>query len=216
MPYQRTKRRDVSRYVQAGYQQDDELFIERVPAGSSGDRLRDLNRRGYARNDDTPEPMVLERQTARGSAGRQRAQSAPKQGFFAAVAQEAQQDKSAAAVCAMLFAVILFLGFFWSGKIMTSMQNRRDIEYYNRMTLACIDENQSLAAQLDYAQSGEIIRNRAQNEYGMIRRERADTSKIYIQIPDSTEIRNDEEQEEPRFELLDVLLGTLDRLHIGI
>ena len=71
-------------------------------------------------------------------------------------------------------------------------------------------------AVFNYAQSGEIIRNRAQNEYGMIRRERADTRKIYIQIPDSTEIRNDEEQEEPRFELLDVLLGTLDRLHIGI
>ena len=65
------------------------------------------------------------------------------------------------------------------------------------------------------ARSGERIRNLAQNELGMLRPERAMTQKIYIQAPDSTAAATLQNTEEPRMEMLDILLGLLNVLHIG-
>ena len=64
------------------------------------------------------------------------------------------------------------------------------------------------------AKEGERIRNLAQNELGMLRPERAQHVTIYIQSPDTAQ-QTLQQNEEPRMEMLDILLGLLDVLHIG-
>ena len=64
------------------------------------------------------------------------------------------------------------------------MNTQRSIERYQAQTITLRQENEKLAQQLEIAGSGERIRNLAQNELGMLRRERAQTETIYIQAPD--------------------------------
>ena len=206
MPVQKRDSRAYSRYASAGYHVEDVPYIERVRAGSEPDNLRDLNRRGYNRDTESPESVF-----ETGRAAREPEQS----GFAAALRREIAADKSAAVTCAFLLTLILALGAVWMGKNAESLRNRRQIEAYNQWTLSLISENESLRQQLDRMQSGERIRNLAQNQYGMLRRERADTRKIYIQAPENLRTGTALTTEEPQFELLDFLLGLLDRMHIG-
>ena len=62
---------------------------------------------------------------------------------------------------------------------------------------------------------GERIRNLAQNELLMLRPERAETQTIYIQAPEKTTETTLQQNEEPRMEALDILLGLLNVFHIG-
>ena len=213
MAYQRGAKRSVSRFVSAGYTDERDLFIEKTRAGSAGDRLRDLNRRGYAA-EATPDP-VLEFSEARPQSRPHSAAAAEKETLAAYWIRSAKEDRGAAMLCALLLCAVVFLGFVWGAKGIKGVQNRSSIEAFNTATVALIRENEALAAKLEQAQNGERIRNRAQNELGMLRRERANTEKIYIQIPDDMAAAESQAAAEPRFEFLDVMLGLLEMLHIG-
>ena len=214
MAYRRGAKRSVSRFVSAGYTDENDLYIARTPAGSAGDRLRDFNRRGYRDGEESPEP-VLVRAAARPVHQAHRAEPASKESFGAYWVRSAREDRGAAALCALLLCAIVFLGFVWGAKGLKGARNRSSIEAFNTATVALIRENEELAARLEKAQNGERIRNRAQNELGMLRRERANTEKIYIQIPEGMETTANAAAEEPRFEFLDVMLGLLEILHVG-
>ena len=76
-------------------------------------------------------------------------------------------------------------------------------------------EAKKLAQQLEIAGSGERIRNLAQNELGMLRRERAQTETIYIQAPDKKAREEAQAVGQTHMEILDFLLGLLNVFHIG-
>ncbi|MBR1408852.1 MAG: hypothetical protein IJ573_08170 [Clostridia bacterium] len=214
MAYQRGAKRSVSRFVSAGYTDESELYIEKTRAGSAADRLRDLNRRGYAAKAEAPDP-VLEFSAARPQLRRNGAAAVEKESFAAYWIRSAREDRGAAMLCALLLCAVVFLGCVWGAKGVKGAQNRSSIEAFNTATVALIRENEALAAKLQQAQNGERIRNRAQNELGMLRRERAKTEKIYIQLPEDMAASESEAAAEPRFEFLDVMLGLLEMLHIG-
>ncbi|MDO4741666.1 MAG: hypothetical protein Q4A66_13440, partial [Eubacteriales bacterium] len=86
---------------------------------------------------------------------------------------------------------------------------------YQSRTVALEKESERLAQQLEIAKSGERIRNLAQNELHMLRPERALTETIYIQTIDNNPDTVLQQNEEPRMEALDILLGLLNVLHIG-
>ena len=73
----------------------------------------------------------------------------------------------------------------------------------------------AMQQQLMAAESGDRIRNRAQNELGMLRRERAQTETIYIQAPEKKAQDEAQALSENHMEILDFLLGLLNVFHIG-
>ena len=89
------------------------------------------------------------------------------------------------------------------------------ITAYQNQTIAFERENERLAQKLEQAKSGERIRNLAQNELNMLRPERAQTEIIYIQNVDDVSENSLQQNEEPRMEMLDILLGLLNVFHIG-
>ena len=103
----------------------------------------------------------------------------------------------------------------WGQKMIKGVEIQRSINAYQANTVAFERENERLAQQLELARGGERIRNLAHNELGMLRLERAKTETIYIRTPESTAQTTAQNTEEPRMELLDILLGLLNVLHIG-
>ena len=210
MAVQRGRRKSVSPYSVGGYSGESDLYLAGVRPGSRQDALRDLNRRGYGEG-DSPDPFFSP--DDRGGQARQKAQK--KKGLWDSLRQEAERDRLGAALCCfLLFAVILLGGFFFR-QMKISAKNRADLESYRRRTEALLSANEALREQLSRAQDGERIRNLAMNEHGMLRRERADTVEIYVPAPERAAIASARQTEETRFEMLDFLLGLLDRFHIG-
>ena len=109
---------------------------------------------------------------------------------------------------------MLMMTALWGGRMVDGVQLAHDIASYQSQTLALRQENEALTRQLELASSGERIRNLAQNELGMLRRERANQETIYIRT-DNIQNTAVQQDEEPRMELLDVLLGLIDVFHIG-
>ena len=92
---------------------------------------------------------------------------------------------------------------------------QRSIESYQTQTATLVKENEMMQQQLTAAESGDRIRNRAQNELGMLRRERAQTETIYIQAPEKKAQDEAQALSENHMEILDFLLGLLNVFHIG-
>ena len=212
-------RKERGRYSQAGYvgtydgMEERELYIAREPAGSAQDELRDFNRAGYrsARPwNETPVP-VFETEAAAAPAAQRRVQ---RETFFDALAYYAKRESRDAVACVVLAAIILMMTAAWGQKMIRGVEIQRAINNYQASTVVFERENERLGQQLEMARSGERIRNLAQNELGMLRPERAKPQKIYIQPPETaqTAVQN---PEEPRMEMLDILLGLLSVLHIG-
>lgn len=213
-------RKERGRYSQAGYvgtydgMEERELYIAREPAGSAQDELRDFNRAGYrsARPwNETPVP-VFETEAAAAPAAQRRVQ---RETFFDALAYYAKRESRDAVACVVLAAIILMMTAAWGQKLVEGKRLQDSISNYQAQTIAFEKENERLSAQLEMARSGERIRNLAQNELNMLRPERAQTVKIYIRTPDDTAQESLQQHEEPRMEMLDILLGLLDVLHIG-
>lgn len=237
--------RTRGRYVSAGYvagggkaerrteesacggEQERELYIAKVPAGSAQDDLRDLNKPGYRserpwreapspvfeepyRNEEEPVEQPRKRAHTRISRHAKR-----RTGLLEQIAEEARRDKKGAAMCVALFAVCLMLGSAWGQKMVEGVQIQQMIDSYQAQTANFEQENEQLAQQLEMAKSGERIRNLAQNELGMLRPERAQTETIYIQAPETPTQEMVQESEEPQMDLLDFLLGMLNVFHIG-
>ena len=119
------------------------------------------------------------------------------------------------AACIVIGAVILLLVAAWGQKMVASVNIQESIESYQKKTIALEWENERLEQQLELAQSGERIRNLAQNELGMLRPERAEIRTIYIQTGEDGTANQVQKQEKPKLGVLDILLGLLDVLHIG-
>ena len=209
------------RYSQAGYDANAErtLYIADVPAGSAQDELRDYNRAGYRSErpwNETPDPVFE-------PAGTAAAQQAPAPGrgharpqtFLDRLAAQAKRERRDVIVCCVLLAVIMMMLAAWGQKMISGVEIQRSINTYQANTVALERENERLAQRLEQARGGERIRNLAQNELGMLRPERAKTETIYIRTPEGTAQKTVQNTEEPRMELLDILLGLLNVLHIG-
>ena len=209
MAYRRGAQRDVSQFVQGGFRQDDGLYEDRERAGSARDRLRDLNRIGFRDGSDGPQPYFSNGNAAR-KHGRKR-----KASFLERLRREIKADKTAAGICCFLMAVVIALGFAFVGQLRQKHINLSEIADYNRRTAALVEANETLNGELTRLTSEERIHNLAQNTYGMLRRERAETSEIYIQMPEKYTSKDASAAQEPKMEVLDILLGLMDRLHIG-
>ena len=209
------------RYSQAGYagNEDRTLYIADVPAGSAQDELRDYNRAGYRSErpwHETPAPVfeAAEAAPAQQMPAPGRGRTRP-QTFLDRLAAQARRERRDVIVCFVLAAVIMMMLAAWGQKMIEGVEIQRSINTYQANTVAFERENERLAQQLELARGGERIRNLAQNELGMLRPERAKTETIYIRTPESTAQKTAQNTGEPRMELLDILLGLLNVLHIG-
>jgi len=115
---------------------------------------------------------------------------------------------------ALLFAMLMMVAA-WGGEMVDGVMLSRDIAMYETQTKYIKMENEGLQRQLEIASSGERIRNLAQNELGMLRPERANQATIYIRATDAAETMAQTEAGGVEMELLDILLGLLNVLHIG-
>ena len=220
----RTTRVSRGRYVSAGYAEkrtrpaadERELYISADPAGSARENLRDLNRAGYRSERpwrDTPDQKAAS-ETQRCAPARKAA--ARKQlGPIDRLLAEIRRDRKGVAVCAMLAATMLVMAAAWGRNMVSGVNTQRSIERYQAQTITLRQENEKLAQQLEIAGSGERIRNLAQNELGMLRRERAQTETIYIQAPEKKAQDEAQALSENHMEILDFLLGLLNVFHIG-
>lgn len=209
------------RYSRAGYagNEDRTLYIADVPAGSAQDELRDYNRAGYRSErpwNETPAPVfeAAEAAPAQQASAPGRGRTRP-QTFLDRLAAQARREHRDVIVCFVLAAVIMMMLAAWGQKMIKGVEIQRSINAYQANTVAFERENERLAQQLELARGGERIRNLAQNELGMLRPERARTETIYIRTPESTAQKTAQNTGEPRMELLDILLGLLNVLHIG-
>ena len=206
------------RYASAGSAGERELYISAVPAGSAQDNLCDFNRVAYRSErpwNDSPRPAFADGEAIAAPAapapGRTRRKKA---GFFERAASQARRDRKGVIACILLCCAIVMMTALWGGRMVDGVQLARDIAGYQSQTRALEQENEALLRQLEVASGGERIRNLAQNELGMLRRERANQETIYIR-DDSNQTAAVQQDEQPRMELLDVLLGLLDVFHIG-
>ena len=207
------------KYSQAGYvrQQGQKLYIADVPAGSRQDELRDFNRAGYRSErpwNETPYP-VFEGQGAQIAAPVARSRDAKQKSFLDALFAQARRERKDVIACFVLLGVMMLMTAAWGQKMIQGAEIQHAINNYQASTVAFERENEHLAQKLELARGGERIRNLAQNELGMLRPERAQTEKIYIQASDISAQKTVQNSEEPRMEMLDILLGLLSVLHIG-
>ena len=208
------------RYTAAGYSHADQMYIARVPAGSAQDELLDFNQRGYepmaARPwRDTPVPAFEGEVIAQPVPVRRVRRKVKQKSFLDRVAAQIRREKKDACLCAVFLAIILFVGVASGQKMIESAKIQNDISMYQSRTIALQRDSERLAQQLEIAKSGERIRNLAQNELHMLRPERALTETIYIQAMDHNPDTMLQQNEEPRMEALDILLGLLNVFHIG-
>ena len=216
------------RYVSAGYAEkreraaksEKELYIAADPAGSARENLRDLNRTGYRSERpwrETPDPALQKPAAAQPKVAPVRKVVARRQqlGPIDRLLLEIRRDRKGVAVCAMLAATMLVMAVAWGRNMVSGVNTQRAIESYQAQTITLQQENEKLAQQLEKAGSGERIRNLAQNELGMLRRERAQTETIYIQAPEKKGQDGAQALGENRMEILDFLLGLLNVFHIG-
>lgn len=234
----RAARSERSRYTSAGYVHDrPSLYIASVPAGSAQENLRDLNRRGYDPGEyrserpwrDAPQPVFEQRtdaphaqasaaaaaQGARVSQGKAKAARARREDFWERLARRAAEERREVVLCVVLTAAILMIFASWGQKMVAGVRIQNTIAEYQAMTDAFEKQNEQIEQQLELAREGERVRNRAQNELGMLRPERAQKASIFIQTTDLAVQERQEQTGEPRMELLDVLLGLLNVFHIG-
>ena len=216
------------RYVSAGYtrqqerqtKQEKDLYIAEDPAGSARENLRDLNKTGYRVERpwrDTPDPALQHQAEPKREAVRfvRKAAKKKQMGPVDHLLAEIRRDRTGVTVCAMLAATMLVMAAAWGRNMVSGVSIQRDIEHYQAQTISLQRENEKLTQQLEIAESGERIRNLAQNELGMLRRERAQTETIYIQAPEKKAQEGAQTNGQTHMEILDFLLGLLNVFHIG-
>ena len=206
------------KYSYAGYagEDDRQMYIAKVPAGSLQDELRDYNREGYRSERPWNETPIPAFETAGAEAAPAvRRKRAKKQSMMDYLMAQAKRERKDVIACIVLLGVIMMMTAAWGQKMIQGVEIQRAINNYQTSTTIFERENERLVQRLEIARGGERIRNLAQNELGMLRPERAKTEKIYIQTPDTSAQKAVQNSEEPRMEMLDILLGLLNVLHIG-
>jgi len=214
------------RYTAAGSKKiaEEKMYIAPVPAGSRQDELRDYNRSGYRSErpwHETPQPLfeqpayAAEREAPTYAAQSATGRRKKKKSFAEYLLYHAAREKKDVAACVLLVCAILTMAAMWGQKMVAGVETQQIIASYQNQTIAFEKENERLAQKLEQAKSGERIRNLAQNELNMLRPERAMTETIYIQNTEKTVQESLQQNEEPRMEMLDILLGLLNVFHIG-
>ena len=216
----RAERSLRGKYTTAGYAHGQpSLYIADVPAGSPQENLRDLNRRGYGQGYRSERPwreepvLSYEAAVKAQPVTRNRPQRRPD--FSTRFAQAVRKERRAATVCVLLIAAILMIVAAWGQKMIEGVRIQNAIAEYQAQTLALQQSNEDLSRQLENAKNGERIRNKAQNELGMLRPERAQRETVYIRASDLAVTEQPQRNEGPTMELLDILLGLLNVFHIG-
>lgn len=221
------------RYTTAGYAQDQgDLYIARVPAASAQENLRDFNRRGYDALDqhraerpwrDGPQ-SVFERggEAAYASGGAYAAEAvsprrprAQGEDFGERLMRLVRQERREVVVCIVLAALILMIIASWGQKMIEGVEIQNRIADFQEKTVELELQNEALAKDIEDARADDRIRNLAQNSLGMLRPERAEHQTIFIQTADLAAPAQQAQEEEPKMELLDILLGLLSVFHIG-
>ena len=216
----RAEQRHRGKYTTAGYAHGQpSLYIASVPAGSPQENLRDLNRRGYGTGYRSERPWREEQPLSYADVAAPkpvtRNRPARKPDFSTRFARAVRKERRAASVCVVLFAAILMIVAAWGQKMIEGVRIQNSIAEYQAQTVALEQSNEELSRQLENAKNGERIRNRAQNELGMLRPERAQRETVYIRASDLAVTEQPQQNEEPKMELLDILLGLLNVFHIG-
>ena len=196
------------------------LYIADVPAGSKQDELRDFNRAGYRVSRpwqdeeielfDMEAVMPISRQAVRAANRPQQ-----KETFVERLIAQAKREKHDAIMCVLLLAAIIALTAAWGQKQVELRSVRLSIEMLNNEVVSLEQESEDLEQQITLAKKDERIRNKAQNELNMLRPERAQVETIYIQTGERNQPETPQQTQEPKMEMLDILLGLLDVFHIG-
>lgn len=217
--------RSRQRYTAAGSKRNaaEKMYIAPVPAGSRQDELLDYNRAGYRSErpwQQTPQPLFEQQMEYAGAQAvpaphTVRRKQKKKMSAVDYLLYHAGKEKKDVAVCVVLICAILMMAAAWGQKMVAGVELQQVIASYQTQTVAFERENERLAQKLEQAKSGERIRNLAQNELNMLRPERAQTEVIYIQNVDDMDRQSLQQNEEPRMEMLDILLGLLNVFHIG-
>ena len=210
------KKADRARYTAAGYvyeeEQERELLIERVQAGSAPDLLRDNNRIGYSEEerDDDGLPFVFiepEREEPLRKAKKTREEQLT---FAERLVRAIRRERSAVAACCVLLVLNIVLLSFWGQALIDGIRLQDKIDVYDQG----ISDYKAIIAdarsQIALATNDEHVRIVAQNELGMLRKERVDTKKIYIQTAGIVPARQPEEVVEESTGVLDWLLSVAD------
>lgn len=218
------------RYTAAGYAFDDaaqenELYIGQDQAGFARELMRDSSRIGYSAQelDDDGLPFSFfieeaERDARRVQERKERIQATRKKreaeealSFTERLMRAWHRERRAAAICGFLLALNLTLLAFFGQAAIDGVRKRDQILSYERGAAAYQAEIDAAKIRIAQAQNGELIRNKAQNELGMLRGERMATQKIYIQT--SNLVASEEPAQQPTQEkrgLLDWLLSVAD------
>ena len=216
----RAERSPRGKYTTAGYAHGQpSLYIASIPAGSPQENLRDLNRRGYGQGYRSERPWrageeVLPPQDSVW-APVTRSKPVRRPDFSTRLVRAVRMERRAATVCVLMIAVILIIIAAWGQKMIEGVRIQNRIAMLQAQTVALEQDNETIAKKIEDAKKGERIRNRAQNDLGMLRPERARRETVYIRASDLAVTEQLQQTEEPRMELLDVLLGLLNVFHIG-
>ena len=177
-------------YTSAGYVFDEvserELYIERVQAGSAQDLLRDNNRPGYSAEaldgDGLPFSFLteeMEREEKREAKNRKNRKT-KQLTFTERLARAIRRERGAVALCCTLMALNLVLLSFWGQAMIDGVRKQETIAVYQQGASDYQREIDQAKVRIARAQDGERIRNAAQNELGMLRKERVASQTIYI------------------------------------
>ncbi len=197
------KRGTRGRYVSAGavFDREADLYIAREMPGSSRENL--LDNAYETRYTESPEPVLAEKQQT------VEKNSAVHMGPLDVLLREIRKDRISAALCAILFVLFVGLGILYVSKTMQIRKDIQAIDVFRTNESFFMEKNVELERQLEQARSATRIRNQAQNNLGMLRREKADIREIYIQLPEDEEESKQNMQAETKFELLDALLNLI-------
>ena len=212
------KKASRASYTSAGYVYDEEelegeLLIEHFQAGSAQDLLRDNNRIGYSveeRDSDglpfsfvADEPMKLPVRKAKKKPEEQLTMTQR-------LARAIRRERAAVAVCSVLLVLNIVLLSFWGQAMIDGVRLQEKIEGYEKGIGEYELDISEARTKIDRATNDERVRNVAQNELGMLRRERVATEKIYIQTAGISAPRPVVADVEESTGLLDWLLSVAD------
>ena len=218
-----------SRYTAAGYAYDEnaaqerELHIGRDQAGFKRELMRDNNRVGYSApeldDDGIPFSFFVEearREEERERAKKERERSARMEAeeeklsfieYLRRTVRRSRRERRAMVACCVLAMVSVTLFAFYLQGVIDGVRKRDLIEGYENGAKTYMAEIEETSRKIEAAQNGELIRNRAQNELGMLRGERVATQTIYIQTYNLTTAEPAEQYAQEESGLLDWLLS---------
>lgn len=217
------KKENRSSFTSAGYTHgmagDGELYIERVRAGSAQDLLRDNNRVGYRDGDaldedGLPFSFFMEDAPRREQRSRtikkKRTENERRLSLSERLVRAIRRERGPAALCCVLLAINLVLLTFMTRTMIDGVRKQNTIASYEAGAQAYLTSNEQARIKIDMANDGERVRNIAQNELGMLRKERVTTQEIYIPTTSLPDVQPAETQSEEKSGLLDWLLSVVD------